>query len=292
MHPILIQFGNFYISTYGLMMALGMLAAAVVIYRRSRQEGLPADKVMDAIFFAVLAGIVGGRLGYIVVDLATEQRFLEAPLQVLFSRAGFVFLGGVVLAVPTLFWYCRRKGLSFLSITDVFAAALPLGHAFGRVGCFLFGCCYGAPVGSGNPLGVCYPAPRPVGEGQVGMSGFYAHVRDGLIAPECPYSAPVWPVQLFESLGNLLIFIGLAVFWKHRRFRGQIFLAYLVAYGVLRFCLEFFRGDTERGFVGMLSTSQVISLLAITGGIAGWVWLRKKKNISATNGLCNNQKGA
>jgi phosphatidylglycerol:prolipoprotein diacylglycerol transferase len=270
MHPILFTIGDFYIGSYGLMMALGLMAASLVAVWRGRRIDLPGPVIMDTIFCAVVAGIVGSRLAYIVVNF---RSFLDDPMSMILSRTYFVFLGGVLLAIPACMFYARWRKVSFLAITDCLAAGIPLGHAFGRLGCFLAGCCFGKPVSPDHPfafLAVRFPAECSMGAvSQPGLA-FQEHLHNGLIAAAAARSLPVWPVQLFESFGEILIFIAIFWVWKRRFFRGQILFTYLGLYGILRFSLEFLRGDSERGGIGPISTSQLISLILLAGAASAW----------------------
>lgn len=262
MHPILFAIGSFYIGTYGLMLALGMLAGAAVAMWRAKQLGLPLDRLMDLIFLTVLAGLLGGRITYIVVYF---DEFLRAPMAMILSREGFVFLGGVIGGALAVAFLVRRFRLPFWRVADVLASALPLGHAFGRIGCFMAGCCYGRPVSPHTPLSflaVRFPAQSTAGDVVYPGGAFAEHVAHHGLSPDAVCSLPVWPTQLFESAGNLAIFAALVLFWGRRRFHGQVFLLYLALYSLLRIAVETLRGD-PRGAIGPLSTSQIISLACL-----------------------------
>jgi len=260
MHPDLLTIFGFTFGTYGICLAAGLLCASAVALRRAKRDGIPPQDVMDLIFYGVIAGIVGSRLAYVVKDLLTDQYLLQHPSEMIFSRTNFVFLGGVLLGLPVCAFLSRRRGLGFWRVGDVLAAALPLGHAFGRVGCFMAGCCYGAPLPPDSPfhyLAVHFPESAPAGSG------------------------PVWPVQLMESAGNLAIFLLLLALWRRRRFNGQIALFYILSYGALRFSLEFLRGDyVERGHFGALSTSQAIILAGVICVPFLWRHLRRTQPIA------------
>ncbi|MFW6303539.1 MAG: prolipoprotein diacylglyceryl transferase, partial [Candidatus Sumerlaeota bacterium] len=134
---------------------------------------------------------------------------------------------------------------------------------FGHIGCFLAGCCFGCVVNQESfwhHFAVHYPPRQVIGNQEVGSW-----------APD----AAIFPVQLIESLGNLLIFCLLMWMWGRRRFRGQIFVTYLFAYGVLRFMDEFLRGDERGGFLG-LSTSQLLSLIGVAVAFVLWKVLKQK----------------
>ncbi|NQU42534.1 prolipoprotein diacylglyceryl transferase [bacterium] len=278
MHPILVSLGDFYIGTYGLLLALGLFLGSSVALWRARQVGVPSHVIFDLIFYGVLAGIVGSRLAYIVVDLLGEQTLLAHPAEMVFSRTNFVFLGGFLLAIPVCVFYLKRGGHNGWLVADVLAAGIPLGHSLGRIGCFMAGCCYGKAVENpeSNPLsflGVRFPGICRSGDiVQYGLA-YQDHIHQGLIGPDATESALVWPVQLFESAGNLAIFLILFLLWKRRAFNGQMFLSYILLYGILRFGLEFLRGDVARGSIGPVSTSQ--GLIALILVAVGAFWFRR-----------------
>ncbi|HUT24370.1 MAG TPA: prolipoprotein diacylglyceryl transferase [Sumerlaeia bacterium] len=282
MHPILVSYGSFFIGAYGMMLALALFSGAVLAIRRSRRVGLSEHRVMDLVFLCLLGGIVGGRLTYVAVDILPggQRYFLDHLREIVFSRSGFVFLGGLAAAIPVGILYCRKKGLNPWFVADVLAPSLAFGHALGRVGCFLAGCCYGRIADPAGPLG--FLAVRfPKGSDLYPGMAFEDHLRRGLIDAGATTSLPVWPVQLFESGANLVLFLLLALLWRRRRFNGQVFLSYLAFYAVVRFALEFLRGDAERGAIGLLSTSQAISLAAAAFALVAWRPLVKSQNLLA-----------
>ncbi|MBN1868893.1 prolipoprotein diacylglyceryl transferase [Candidatus Sumerlaeota bacterium] len=280
MHPILFAIDRFYIGTYGLMVAIGLLAATSVALWRAKRVGVEGDRLLDFILLAVVGGLVGGRVTYVALDLTMGERyFLSHPLEIVFSRTGFVFLGGVVAGVALGAWYLHRVRLNKWLVADILFGVLPLGHAFGRIGCFMAGCCYGRVADPNGPLGflaVCFPRGTRMGEAYYPGIAFGDQIAEGLVKSSDLCSLPVWPVQLFESAGNLAIFFALVWFWRRKRFDGQIFLLYILFYGALRFLLEFLRGDVQRGALGPLSTSQAISLIGFVAVAVLWPYLQRR----------------
>lgn len=271
MHPVLLRVGNFELPSYGVLVATGILFGWFLAGRLARRCALPEEFIMDLIFWCVLAGLIAGRITYVIVEW---QEFFRDPLGTLFGRAGQVFLGGFLGALLAVYVVSRRHGVSPILAADVLAPALALGHAFGRVGCFLAGCCYGAPTNS--PLSVCFP--RLIGEkGEiVGSLAYLDHLAHGYVSATDTCSVPVHPVQLYEALGNLLICGMLLLFWSRRKFLGQIALSYIILYSTMRFGLEFLRGDALRGIYSGLSTSQWLSLALLASSIFSWFLLRKR----------------
>ena len=178
------QFGPFTLHTYGMLVALGFLAALVVVMRGARREGLPSEPVLDLAFVAVLAAIVGSRLLYVLFNL---REYLADPLRVFkVWEGGLVFHGGLLLAIPACLIFVRRSNLPAWATADVFAPAIALGQAIGRIGCFAAGCCYGAPWDP--PFCVTYTDP------------------DAL----APLHVPLFPSQLFAFASGVVVFAVLA----------------------------------------------------------------------------------
>lgn len=265
MHPILIQVtDSFFIGTYGAMIALGLIAAVALCIWRGRARGYDPDVFYDLAFLAALSGFVGARILYILTEF---RGFLADPMPYLLSRTGFVFLGGLIGAAGVCSWYVWRKRLGFWRTGDILLPAVALGHAFGRVGCHFSGCCFGGVCP--RPFGLEVPAVLGPG-GTLWGNAFAQHLQDNLIPPGATVSLPVWPVQLFESLGLFALTAALVFVGSRPHREGLLIGLYLLGYSVLRFGLEYLRGDEARGvyFGGMLSTSQLLSLGLFVAGVA------------------------
>lgn len=287
MHPVLFEINGFPVASYGVMIMIGVLAALFLACRLGRSRGIASVFFYDLAFLAMLTGFAGARVFSIFIQL---KAYLAQPgarlfsaeigqiiIDQLFSRQGFVFLGGFICAVASAIWFIRRRKLPLFEVGDIVAPALAIGHGFGRIGCFLSGCCHGPACGIEqtpdwmNALAVQYPLiTDPQGApSQMFNFAYWTQMHQHLITDHAHAPLPIFPVQLFESTGNFLIAAGLLLLWKRRRFSGQLFASYLIVYGILRFTLEFWRGDVERGFFldGAISTSQLISLgLIFIGG--------------------------
>jgi phosphatidylglycerol:prolipoprotein diacylglycerol transferase len=232
-----------HVPTYGLMVALGFMLGLLLAERLARSVSIPPRKISDLGVGACLAGLVGAKLALLIV----EPHLARRPWQLLFQ--GGVFYGGLLAAILFVLWRSPRVGLDPQEAGDVFAAPLSVGHALGRIGCFMAGCCYGRTCDL--PWAVSFTNPGSMA------------VQNGV-----PPGTPLHPTQLYEVLGNLVL-AGLAlVLLRHRRFAGQTWWTYLAAYGAFRTIIETFRGD-PRGtwFGGALSTSQVIGILATATGV-------------------------
>jgi phosphatidylglycerol:prolipoprotein diacylglycerol transferase len=216
------------------------LAFAVGIYlarKRAETAEINPRIIMDLGVYVLLSSIIGARLLYVISNL---NEYKTQPLEIIFSRSGFVFYGGLILATIVTIWYLNRNKLSIGKIADVIAPSIAIGHAIGRIGCFLNGCCYGKQTTL--PWGVM-------------MAG-----RDPLDL------TPLHPTQLYSSAGNLIIFFVLTYLWKRRRFDGEIFLLYLILYSLMRFIIEFYRADNPY-ILFNLTLSQLLSIVIFIGAL-------------------------
>jgi phosphatidylglycerol---prolipoprotein diacylglyceryl transferase len=228
------------IPMYGVMSALGMLAALILLWMTRKHTRFSEDQALSAALWAIIAGFVGSKILYWLVEL---KQIIANPSFLLHTlREGFVFYGALIGGLLGVAIYAARKKLPFFAFTDYFIPALVLGHAFGRIGCFFAGCCYG--VACETPISVVFPA--------------------GGVAPA---GIPLLPTQIMESAFLFILCVVLVLILKKKKPFATVTAWYLVLYGAWRFAIEFFRSD-ERGFVGALSTSQFISIFLILGGIA------------------------
>lgn len=240
MYPAIHIFGiNIYL--YGLMIGIGLIAAILLFTKRSKAEGYDEDASFNFAIICGISGILGAKLLYIIVEF---PELIKDPILIIKNFSdGFVFYGGIFLGVFAGYTYTRIKKWHFLKIFDLAAPSIPLAHAFGRVGCFFAGCCYGKETDSF--IGVEFNN-----------------------SPFAPHNIHVIPTQIVSSIGNFIIFGILLWFDKKKRSRdGQTGALYLIVYSVFRFIVEFFRGD-PRGTVGnILSTSQFICLFIFLIGV-------------------------
>ena len=241
MHPILFHLGSFEIHTYGVLVAIGFLLGIVTAAQRAKSEGIDPERINDLGVWLIVTGMAGGKLFHIVFFWNEFiQGLRETGINSL--REGFVFYGGFICAALTTVVYTRARRLPLAKIADAFAPSIALGHMFGRLGCFFEGCCYGKACSL--PWAVKFPA---------------SHVMAGI---------PVHPTQLYEAAGNLAIFTGLAAFYRHKKFDGQVWWLYVLSYGLLRFVVEFFRGDYETYFFGRFTIGHFIAAaMVLVAGI-------------------------
>lgn len=251
----IITIGGVTIHGYGLMIAIGFILAIFVAEFRAKKYKLRDESVIDIALIAGIGGFVGAKLLFVIVEF---KAFLEAPLEVLGS-SGFVVYGGIIFGVLFNLIYCKVKKLNFGEYFDLVMPEIALAQGFGRLGCFLAGCCYGEVTTS--RFGVVFPE----------SSGF------------APAGVRLVPTQLMSACGDflnmaLLMFIAYKfgyTAWKNLKNKdvgkkhllaGDVGLIYFITYGVGRFIIEFFRGDV-RGSIGVLSTSQFISVIAVVLGV-------------------------
>jgi phosphatidylglycerol:prolipoprotein diacylglycerol transferase len=257
MHPILINVFGITIHTYGAMIALGFLAAVSLLRSLSKRSALPVEKMADYAFWALLVGFIGARVLFVITRW---ESFMSDPIAIFkVWEGGLVFYGGPLTAIPFSAWYFRKHRLPFWKSADASIPALALAHAFGRIGCFAAGCCYGRPTDSA--VGVKFDSPLV----DQALRGIALH-----------------PTQLYEASALFVLTAGLVWIHRNRKFEGQVFLTYLFAYPLIRSLIEIYRGDTIRGFVidGWLSTSQFISILIV--GIACIIFAARYKQLKSS----------
>ena len=235
--------------TYGVMVAIGFILALLLAWKLSKRHGLSPELVQDVILWAAIAGLLGARVLLVMLE---PRAFLANPLAILFEAG--VFYGGFVAGAVVGWWRAARLGLDPWAVADVIAPPLALAHAFGRVGCFVAGCCWGKACDL--PWAVTFP--------QLGSS-----------MPGLPTGVPLHPTQLYEVAANLALVVLCVALLRLRAFHGLAWWAYVGLYAAFRFGVEFLRGD-PRGSLGPLSTSQVVSLVALAASMVMVVVLARR----------------
>ena len=248
MRSILISLGNFQLHSFGLCVALGLLGSYIVISRLGRRENLSPDFAANIVTAMIVSGIIGARLFYVGEHWAYYSAHpAEIPM---IWKGGLMFYGGFIVAFGTALVYIKLAKLRLWAVLDILAVALPLAHAFGRIGCFLNGCCYGR-VAADSAISIRFPA---------GSIPWTEHVNEGLISLIAPHSLPVLPSQLISAALNFAIFAVLLLIALRGKPRpGLQSGLYMVLYATARFSVEFTRAD-ERFHFGAISISQTISL--------------------------------
>lgn len=257
MHPVLFELGNLKVYSYGFMIALGAIAGVVYMAMQGKKEaGLTVDQANTLFLLIFLAAYVGGK----VFLFFENPSYYAANTGKLLTGRGFVFYGSFLFAVPTMLYYFKSNKLPVWKMLDVMAITTCLVHSFGRIGCFLAGCCYGVPTDSF--LGVSFHDEACFAK---------------------PLHTPLHPTQLYEAAYILLVMAFLLWLRKRREFEGQMFLLYLLFYAIGRFVIEIFRGDLGRGYVveDILSHSQLIALVIF--GVVLYIYIRRRNTKALTN---------
>lgn len=269
MRPTLISIGFLEFHSYTVALALAFLAGVLLPIRENYRLEKPYPATPMVGLFVFLGALIGAR-GYWILQYDTWRHLYRA---VYVWQGGLVFYGGLIGGVAGCLVYLRVKRIPLLPAADLALPFVPLAHAIGRIGCFLNGCCWGMPTDM--PWGVTFPKSR---------WGVYAqHLKDGLVKADAPCALPVHPTQLYEMAGLLAIFAIIRYAYKHKSpYRdGSVMVLYPLFYGILRFLVEDFRGDSGRPVFG-LTVSQLISLGMIVFAGMLWVLLRlfawRKKN--------------
>jgi phosphatidylglycerol---prolipoprotein diacylglyceryl transferase len=253
MHPILFSFGPIKIFTYGFFLALAFLSAIYLAGREAGRTGLPVGRFFDLCFYVVLAALVGSRLLYVLLEWPT---FWAHPMKIIaLWEGGLVFHGGVIAALAVAIYFIKRYGLPWRTSLDALAVGLPVGQFFGRIGCFMAGCCYGSAADL--PWSVVFTAPETL----------------------CPLREPLHPAQLYEAFLALGVFGVIYRLRTRKRFEGQLVLTYFCLAGLVRFAVEFFRNPEDyRGPVlwGWMPMTQAVAVgfAMITGGLLWYFWRR------------------
>jgi phosphatidylglycerol:prolipoprotein diacylglycerol transferase len=251
------------------MLGTSMIVGWFLAMRFARQDGVPHEVAGTIYMWTALWSIVGARLLYVVV----QWREFDSPIEIfMIQRGGLVAYGGMIGGFLASWYNCRRRGIPLLRWADIAAPSVVLGTAITRVGCLLYGCDYGRRTDLG--WGIQFPVKSPA---------WHDHVQNFQLPADALRSFPVHPTQMYEMAAGLFLF-GLLVFLRRvRRFSGQVFLGWVIGYGILRPIIEVYRDDDQRGAVGPLSTSQFIGLTSVVLGLALLVALWRRHRADPTS---------
>ena len=264
MHPVLLRWGPVTIYTYGVLVATGVLLGLWYARRHAPRAGLDPDAVWNLGIYAVLAALIVAKLWLVALYADYYWAHPREIFAMSTLQSGGTFYGGLLGALLTIAIYTHYAKMPVLPLMDTYAAALPLGHAIGRLGCFCAGCCYGKPTWL--PWAVTFTNPRAA----------------ALVGT--PLGVPLHPTQLYESAAEFMNFFLLMWLAREQRFTGQLFGAYLMLYGAERGAIEFLRGDPDRTmmFNGAISLMQLVSVVMLLSG--AWLWYRGLKQHPAPVG--------
>jgi phosphatidylglycerol:prolipoprotein diacylglycerol transferase len=224
-----------------LLLAVAFLVGIWLSARLAQAEGIHSDTIWNIGLVVIASALIGAKLLLILVEFDYYRKNPAEIFSLETLRSGGVFLGGVIAALAATSYYFHRLKLPGWKLADIIAPGLALGHAIGRVGCFAAGCCFGKSCSL--PWAVTFTSE-------------YAHAYVGV-----PLNVSLHPTQLYEAAVEFVFFLGLLRFRKKKAFDGQVILIYLMSYSVVRFFLEFLRGDANGRVLGSLSTSQLIAVI-------------------------------
>lgn len=250
MKSVLFQIGKISIYGYGTMIALGMiLCVAFCCHRAKKTYNIDPDMMFNVAFIGILAGIVGAKLVYWLVNI---KEIIADPSYLLDFGGGFVIYGGLIAGVLAAVIYLKKvKKTTVIDKLDLAVPSISLAQGFGRLGCFMAGCCYGREAAEGAWYAVHFPADSlaPAGVGLI-------------------------PTQLISAGLDFLLFLFLW-FWSNKEsFRGELIAFYMALYSVGRFFVEYLRDD-PRGTIGIFSTSQFIAIIILAVAVVLWLVMRK-----------------
>lgn len=268
MYPILFKipvpgflegtFGEYFtVYSYGFFIVLGAISGIVYLsYQTKKKFGLPFDQVNSLFLLLLLAAVVGGKVFLYFEDPSRYANNFKG----LISGRGFVFYGSLLFCIPTMLYFFKKNKLPTFKMLDLMAITACLVHVFGRMGCFMAGCCHG--VKWHGPWAVTFTDP---------------------VCQAKPLHTPLHPTQLYSVGLIFTILIALLLFKKYQRFDGQLFLTYLMLYALGRSVIEVFRGDLSRGFVigDYVSNSQFISFLVLV--VTGYFYVKFYKKSVTTS---------
>ena len=235
----LFSIGPFTVYGYGLMIGIGIVAAYLLVEYLAKKKDLDAEPVFGLTIFSVIGGFVGSKLLYTLTRLG---EIIQDPSVIRDVASGWVVYGGIIGGILAAVVYCKVKKMEFLRYLDIALPAVAMAQGFGRIGCFLAGCCYGQQTDGWCAVTFTNSAYAPNG-------------------------VPLLPTQLISSGLDFILFAILLVLLFKLKTPGQVGGVYLILYSIGRFVLEFYRGDLIRGNVGTLSTSQFISIFTAVAGI-------------------------
>ena len=239
MHPIICKIGPISIYSYGFAIAAAFFVCIFLLRVEARRQNLDPEKIYDLAFFILISGIIGGRILYVLLNL---PYFLNDPLEIIMlHHGGLVWFGAFGFASLAAIIYLKWNKLPVLKTLDLFAPYLALGHAIGRIGCFLNGCCYGKPAS----WGIYFPI----------------------------HGQRLIPTQLFSSFYLVIIFVVLRLYQQKTHKPGEIFFRYIFLYSLARFFIEFLRADSPHILLGM-TVFQLICIFLFLGSAYAILYLK------------------
>lgn len=244
MYPY-IHFGRMTIPSYGLCMMFAIILCGGCIIRKAKRLRLNIDDMLILLAVTFGSGLICAALFYIAVTYSWHEviGYIKEMDFSFIEQVGLVFYGGLIGGIGVALWTIKRLNLDMERVAVCIVPYVPLGHAIGRIGCLLAGCCHGVYCGE-------YIAQK--------------------------YGIYYFPIQAIEAVCNLIIMIILLRYANKKTYDDAILRMYLLLYANVRFFLEFFRGDAIRGAIGGLSTAQWVSVILCMICLTDKYLLRKK----------------
>jgi len=253
MHRILFEVGGNPVYTYGVLMAIGIIVGVGLTWYLARKQNRYSDEVIDFALWAVIFGIIGSRLSYVI---PRWDLYAANPMD-LFAiwQGGLTIQGGLIGGLLAGIVYTKIKGIKFWYFADLFAPGMVLGQAMGRIGCYFFGCSFGVPTNSG--WGLVFP------EGTDAFAIFGAQA--------------LYPTQMFEFVWDIAILALILIIWQRRRFDGFAFLLYFALWNIGTAVIRFWRGDIAVDVSG-ITGGQVVGFSAAALAIVLFVLMWRRVN--------------
>lgn len=255
MNDVAFKIGEFAVKWYGILITVGIIAGIAIAYKRCKLYGLTKNDLYDLGFLVIIVGILGARITYILTHL---NYFLANPGEILtLQMSGLAFIGIIIFNIPAVIIFAKLRKLDFWRIVDLAAPSIAIGYFFGRLGCFMNGCCYG-------PESACC----------------------GIIMPYSPIKTiPLFPTQLLNAFFALVIFAVLYYLATRKTFyKGWLFIMFVYLYSASSFISEFLRADDGHQpiFGTPLNAAQWGDILAILLAVAIHLLILRKSKESST----------
>jgi phosphatidylglycerol:prolipoprotein diacylglycerol transferase len=251
MYPIFLNFGKIVVFSYGIFIWLSFVVSILYLLTsidRFKITYISKNELFNLCVYIMFFGVIGSRLFFVVMNF---DNFLLNPIDFFkFWEGGFVYYGGFLFGVIFLILYSKKKKIKIFDIFNFFSPGLALGHSIGRIGCFCAGCCYGKKTNV--PWAIIFR-----NEKSLAIVGEYLH-----------------PTQLYEFICNFLLFLFLHFYYKKKHNTKKLFAIYFVCYSILRFIIDFFRGDFDKIKYFKLSISQISSIFLFFIGL--YILCKKK----------------
>lgn len=245
MFPVILKLGPITIYSYGVMIAFAFFVSTILCLKESKISNIKKELILDLSVPVMISGIIGARLMHILLNL---KEYILSPLEIVkIYRGGLMLYGGIAGGILCSLIYLRKKRQPVLKVLDLVSPYVALAQVWGRIGCFLNGCCYGRES-----------------------------LRFGLYFPL--HNKILLPTQIYSSLGNLLIFFILKSTYRRKRFDGQVILLYFILYPLKRFLIEFLRADTQ-ALMFRLSLFQLLSFIILITSVI--IYFRRWKRLAS-----------